>query len=288
MTCSKILGRKGRERSWLIQDDGGTLGRDGTFRGFEAGGLHVKTDNLSPRDQIEAYYGALQPATYLENVCVCDDGGLDFFNLELTPNGRAVIERRDIMHTSRGVTAECVDNLFIITRGSTLPAIAKLTHEQAAAFMVLGQSMESDAGDPALGGRIKNVFFHDPFVAGDRAEHANLFYDLLKTNGHINCYLLNTGWVGEGETFHNIALADTMGILDSLLRGGRRSGSSPSGPTWSSPGRSVRSTRSSCGPRSCLSAADFDRRQKALNQQRAACLDQYPGLDRRIRAVFQG
>ncbi len=38
-TTCKVLARKGRERSWLIQDDGGTLYRDGRFRGFEAGGL---------------------------------------------------------------------------------------------------------------------------------------------------------------------------------------------------------------------------------------------------------
>ena len=69
-TTCKVLARKGRERSWLIQDDGGTLYRDGTFRGFEAGGLFIKTDGLNPGEQIEAYYACLKRQTFLENVYV--------------------------------------------------------------------------------------------------------------------------------------------------------------------------------------------------------------------------
>ena len=59
-TTCKVLARKGHERSWLIQDDGGTLHRDGRFRGFEAGGLFIKTDCLNPGDQREAYYACLR------------------------------------------------------------------------------------------------------------------------------------------------------------------------------------------------------------------------------------
>ena len=69
-TSCRILARKGHERSWVIQDDGGTLLRDGRFRGFEAGGLFVKTDCLNPGEQLEAYYGCLRKDTFLENVAV--------------------------------------------------------------------------------------------------------------------------------------------------------------------------------------------------------------------------
>ena len=43
-TATKILAKKGNEKSWLIQDDGGTLMPDGSFHGFEAGGIFVKTE----------------------------------------------------------------------------------------------------------------------------------------------------------------------------------------------------------------------------------------------------
>jgi len=47
-TTCRILARKGNEKSWLIQDDGGTLMPDGSFHGFEAGGIFVKTEGVNP------------------------------------------------------------------------------------------------------------------------------------------------------------------------------------------------------------------------------------------------
>ena len=73
-TTCKVLARKGRERSWLLQDDGGTLSRDGTFRGFEAGGVFIKTDALNPGEQLESYYACLKRQTFLENVYVAPTG----------------------------------------------------------------------------------------------------------------------------------------------------------------------------------------------------------------------
>jgi phosphoenolpyruvate carboxykinase (ATP) len=286
-TTCKVLARKGQERSWLVQDDGGILYRDGRFRGFEAGGLFVKTEGLNPSDQIEAYYGALKRETFLENIHVNEDGSFDFFNLERTANGRAVIERRDFMHAGDEINAQRVDNLFIITRGGTIPAIAKLTQEQAAAFMVLGQSMESSAGDPTQAGKIKNVFFYDPFVAGDRAEHANLFYDILQNNPKLQCYLLNTGWVGEGDTARDIRLGDTMGILDSVLRGGMEHWELSEKTRLMVP-RAIRSVDSILlHPERLFTAAQYEQQQGALDQRRAEFMDKYPGINPKVREVFQ-
>ena len=286
-TTCKVLARKGQERSWLIQDDGGTLTRDGRFQGFEAGGLFVKTDNLSPADQVEAYYACLKPHTFLENVYVDPDGSIDFLNCTRTSNGRAVIERRDFMHAASHIDAEQVNNLFLITRGSIIPAVARLTHAQAAAFMVLGQSMESSAGDPTQAGTIKNEFFYDPFLAGNRADHANLFYDLLLENPHINCYLLNTGWVGEGHHLHDIGLSDTMGILDSILRGGGQHWEFSAETGLEIP-RSLRLMDSILvHPEKLFVAEEFERLQAALCRHRAEMMDRYPGLNPKIKAVFQ-
>ena len=217
---SKILARKERERSWLIQDDGGTFMPDGSFHGFEAGGIFVKTEGVNPRDQMEIFYGLMKPDTLCENVYVTEDGDFDFYNFERTSNGRAVIRRRDFMHASSHVDVDRIDNIILITRGPIIPAISKLTLEQAVALMVVGQAMESSAGDPTQAGKIRSVFFYDPFVAGDRAEHANRFYEILKDLPHIDYYLLNTGGIGEGTSYRDIKLDDTIAILDSLLRGG--------------------------------------------------------------------
>jgi phosphoenolpyruvate carboxykinase (ATP) len=218
---SKILARKGREYSWLIQDDGGTLMPDGTFLGFEAGGIYVKTERVNPGSQTEIYYGLLRPDTVCENVFVSEDGDYDFYDLTRTSNGRAVIRRADFMHASpNNIVVPTIDNLILITRGPTIPAISKLSMAQAAALMVVGQAMESSAGDPTQAGRIRSEFFYDPFVAGDRAKHANLFYSILSGLPNIKCYLMNTGGVGEGPHYQDISVEHTLAILDSLLRGG--------------------------------------------------------------------
>jgi phosphoenolpyruvate carboxykinase (ATP) len=204
-----------------------------------------------------------------------------------TSNGRAVIERRDFMHSANDINARRIDNLFLITRGDIIPAVARLTHEQAAAFMVLGQSMESSAGDPTLAGTIKNEFFYDPFIAGDRCEHANLFYDILRANARINCYLLNTGAVGEGRSYKDITLGDTMGILDSLLRGGAEDWNLSHKTGLVIP-RSIRAVDSILmRPEKLFAAADFEARQRALDRHRAEIIDNYPDLDPKIKAVFQ-
>ncbi len=219
MTC-QVLARKGMERSWLIQDDGGTLMPDGSFHGFEAGGVFVKTEGVTPGEQVEIFYGLLKRDTVCENVFVTEDGDFDFENFERTSNGRAVILRKDFMHTSPYIDVDRIDNVILITRGPIIPAISKLTLEQATALMVLGQAMESSAGDPTQAGKIRTEFFYDPFLAGDRAEHANIFYGILEGLPHINYYLMNTGGVGEGYRHKDIAVGHTLAILDSLLRGG--------------------------------------------------------------------
>lgn len=281
LTC-KVLARKIGEESWLIQDDGGILQHDGSFHGFEQGGIYVKTDGLSPSEQLETYYGSLKPGTYLENVHVERSGAMDFFNIERTSNGRAVVERRDFMHAHRFIHTPEVNNLFIITRGPTIPAVAKLSPLQATAFMVLGQSMESSAGDPTQAGMIKNVFFYDPFLAGPQVEHAHLFHQILTRNPYITCYLLNTGSVGEGEHAHKITLNDTVSIVESILRGSLDDWT-PCKATGLTVPKSVPGVDSILfNPKKLYPAQTFAARQGALSAARRALLESYPGLNPQI------
>ncbi len=286
-TTCKILARKGEEKSWLVQDDGGTLMPSGSFHGFEAGGIFVKTESLNPGDQLETYYGLLKPDTLCENIFVKPDGDFDFFNVEKTSNGRAVILRRDFMHASSCIDVDHVDNIVLITRGQIIPAISKVSHAQAAALMVLGQSMESSAGDPTQAGKIRNEFFYDPFIAGSRTDHANLFYEILRGLPHINCYLLNTGGIGEGQHYHDISLRHTMNILDSLIRGGLESHWIDSITGFQVP-KAVREVDSIyMHPEKLYSHQEFEERQNALNKIRRETIGKYAdGLHPDIKNVF--
>jgi phosphoenolpyruvate carboxykinase (ATP) len=285
-TTCKILARKGMERSWLVQDDGGTLMPDGSFRGFEAGGVFVKTEGINPGEQVEIFYGLLKAETVCENVCVKPDGDFDFENFERTSNGRAVVLRRDFMHASPHIDVEAVDNIVIITRGPTIPAICRLNLQQAAALMVLGQAMESSAGDPTHAGAIRTEFFYDPFIAGDRAQHANRFYDILQNLPHVNYYLMNTGSVGEGYHFKDIDVGHTMSILDSLIRGGLEDWvESPSGFKVPASIRAVDDIL--VHPERLYSAEEFAQKQKELNKIRYEAIEKVgSGLNAKVGKVF--
>ena len=285
-TTCRILARKGKERSWLIQDDGGALMPDGSFHGFEAGGVFVKTEAINPGEQVEIYYGLLKPETVCENVYVTEDGDFDFYNFQRTSNGRAVVLRRHFMHASTYIDVDRVDNLILITRGPLIPAISKLTREQAAALMVLGQAMESSAGDPTQAGKIRSEFFYDPFVAGDLAEHANIFYEIIKGLPHLNYYLLNTGGIGEEEHYMDIRLEFTMGILDSLLRGGLEDWiDSPTG--FKVPGAIRLVDDIYVHPEKLYSRAEFEEKQGELNKIRYEAVGKIgSGLHPDIRNVF--
>ncbi len=285
-TTCRILGRKGKERSWLVQDDGGTLMPDGSFHGFEAGGVFVKTEGVNPGEQLEIYYGLLKPETVCENVYVNDDRDFDFYNFQRTSNGRAVVLRRDFMHASPYIDVDRIDNFILITRGPLIPAISKLTREQATALMVLGQAMESSAGDPTRAGTIRSEFFYDPFVAGNLAQHANIFYEIIKGLPHLNFYLLNTGGIGEGERYRDIRLEFTIGILDSLLRGGLEDW--VDSPTGFQVPRAIRVVDDIyVHPEKIYSSIEFVEKQRELNKIRYKAVAKLGNkLHANIRRVF--
>lgn len=287
-TTCRILAKKGKEESWMVQDDGGYLLPDGSFHGFEGGGVFVKTEGVNAGEQTEIFYGLLNPDTVHENVWVSENGRMDFDNLEITSNGRAVVRRANLMHASPEIGVDRVDNLVLITRGPLIPAISKLTLEQATALMILGQAMESSAGDPTKAGQIRGEFFYDPFVVGNRAEHANIFYRILKGLPYkINCYLLNTGWIGEAQHYRKITLENTMGILDSLLRGGLEDWTES--PTGLMVPKAIRAVDDTCfHPEKLYSLAEFEERQGALNHIRREAIEKIGSkLDFDAEKLFQ-
>ncbi len=284
-TSCRVLARKENEVSWLVQDDGGTLMPDGSFRGFEGGGIFVKTEGVSPETQIETYYGLLRRETVMQDVYIADNGKPDFINCTKTSNGRAVVRREDFMHASPWIDVSRVDNMVLITRGPIIPAISKLTREQAIALMVLGQAMQSSAGDPTQAGKIINEFFYDPFFVGDKTEHAHRLYGILDQNPQMNFYLINTGHIGEGDKYDKISLNATMSILDSLVRGGLTEWrTSPSGFLVPAAVRGLSDRY--FHPEKLYEGSQYKEKQASLNQHRKQILEGVSGLEPKIRDVF--
>ena len=104
---------------------------------------------------------------------------------------------------------------------------------------------------------------------------------------NINCYLLNTGEIGEGAHYHDIRLEDTVVILDSTIRGGLEDWIESEATGLLVP-KSVRLVDSILmHPERLFSSSEFEVRQRELDRQRAERLEQYGGLHKDIRTVFQ-
>lgn len=186
------------EVSQMISDDGGEFNFNGSFAGFELGGVYIKTDGLNEEEQPELYRAATAREAFLENVQLSQYPYIpDFDDVSKTSNGRAIVSRANIEIASESIRADRVDNIIILTRNPLVNVISKLTREQAVMQMIYGESVESSGGDPSKAGQFKREFFLDPFVAGDLLEHAMIFYEFLVRNPYINCYLANTDVIGQ-------------------------------------------------------------------------------------------
>jgi len=207
------------ERVTIRQDDVVILQADGRALGTEDS-YYVKTDGLDLESQPLLYAACLSPRAILENVMIQPDSRrIDFNDTTLTSNGRAMVKRSDVAFTDSSIDLPQVNNIVFITRrNDVVPPIAKLSPEWGAAAFMLGESIETSAGDPTMAGRAIRVVGTNPFIVGSEAEEGNIFLEILRKNPDIQCYNMNTGMFGgtEGE---NITVKDSVRIIEMIARG---------------------------------------------------------------------
>ncbi|HOK06150.1 MAG TPA: phosphoenolpyruvate carboxykinase [Syntrophales bacterium] len=214
-TLCRRLAKMPRETSEMIGDDGGTFGYDGSYSAFEIGGLYVKTEGLD-ESQPEILRAAESREAFLENVAITKYPYMpDFRDISKTGNGRAVVRRENLEIASPSLRARRVHYIIILTRNPLINVISMLTPEQATMQFIYGESIESTGGNPEEAGAFKRVFFLDPFIAGDRLEHAMIFYDIVRKNG-IRCFLANTGTIGPRE--EKVSLRQSLSAYNDLVR----------------------------------------------------------------------
>jgi phosphoenolpyruvate carboxykinase (ATP) len=191
---------------------------DGQVTGSEGNGLYIKTDGLDADEQPSLYRAATHESAVFENVCVEDDEEctVDFDDTELTSNGRAVILREHLDSAAEDIDLAEVDQIFFITRNPLMPPVARLTNRQAAVAFMLGESIQTSAGDPDAAGESIRVVGTNPFIIGPEGEEGNRFYDLVSAND-IECFLINTGHVGPAAA--DIGVRESVNILVGAARG---------------------------------------------------------------------
>lgn len=183
------------EKVMIRQDDVVLMNEQGYCYGTE-NGFYIKTEGLDESQRV-LYQAAISPHAIFENVMVLPDGTIDFNNVELTSNGRGVILRSEVLGTDDKIDLEKANKIIFITRrNDIIPPVAKLTPAQAAAYFMLGESIETSAGDPTKAGQSKREVGTNPFIMGPEAEEGNRLLNILKANPDMECYILNTGAVG--------------------------------------------------------------------------------------------
>ena len=210
------LGLDDPEDAVMVQDDVCALLPNGTVAGSEGNGLFLKTIGLNADEQPEVYDAVTHESAVLENVDVAEDGTVDFDSDRYTSNGRATVLREHLDSAAEEIDLERVQQVFFITRNPTMPPVVKLPSEAAAAAFMLGESVQTSAGDPSSAGEAIRVVGTNPFIIGSEGEEGNRFRDLVDELG-VECYVLNTGSLGNGAK--SIGVEESTTILREIARG---------------------------------------------------------------------
>lgn len=188
----------------IAQDDVVFLRNDCSALGTERG-FYLKTEGVNPEIQPLIYNAVTKPEAIFENVVVDYQGEVYFGDETLTGNGRGIMQREDFgSYKAEEINLDPVSELdgmiiaFITRRNTVVPIASKLTLEHGAAAFMLGESIETSGSDPKRAGESVREVGTNPFIIGDYAQEGNRFYEFIKRYPEkIQCYLLNTGGVGE-------------------------------------------------------------------------------------------
>jgi phosphoenolpyruvate carboxykinase (ATP) len=268
------------ERAIIKQDDVVLMTREGRAYGTEDG-FYIKTEGLEP-SQTVLWGAATHPTAAYENIKVDPKTGkVDFLDTSITSNGRGVVLRRYIKGTGDGIDLPKANKIVFITRrNDVVPVCARLTPEQAAAYFMLGESIETSAGDPTKAGQAKREVGTNPFIVGPEHEEGNRLLGILRENPDMQAYILNTGSIGakDGSSGEKITIKVSTEIMKQIAKDGV---AWEKDPDWgyevpkSVPGVDL----ARYSPRSHYTPEQYRNLVDKLRQERHAWLAQFPGLD---------
>jgi phosphoenolpyruvate carboxykinase (ATP) len=207
----------------LIGDDEHGWGDDGIFN-FEDG-CFAKVIRLSPEAEPQIHATTHRYGTILENV-IYDPvtREIDLDDPSITQNTRASYPLAFIENAIPEKMSGHPKNIILLTcdaRG-VMPPIARLTPAQALYHFVSGYTSKvggTEAGvgnDPAL---TFSACFGAPFMVHHPAVYADLLREKIVEHD-VNCWLLNTGWVGGPfGVGQRISIKYTRALLNAALSG---------------------------------------------------------------------
>jgi phosphoenolpyruvate carboxykinase (ATP) len=201
-----------------VQDDFVALMPGGKVYGSE-NGCFAKTFSLDPEFEPNIYNAVVKESSYLENVYQDESGVVNFFETSYTKNGRAVFGMADLGRFRDAQEVGRVDYLLILNwNESIIPAVARLSQEQAAAYFMLGETTGTSAGGKAEEGKFLRVPGTNPFFPLPHGLQGNRFLELLDSHP-IEVFLMNTGRVGgrvDDDRSKKIKIPTSSAVVQSI------------------------------------------------------------------------
>jgi phosphoenolpyruvate carboxykinase (ATP) len=204
-----------------VQDDFVALMPGGKTYGTE-NGCFAKTFSLDPDFEPNIFNAVTKPDSYLENVYQDDRGNVNFFETSYTKNGRAVFGMDALGRYRDPRRVGTVDYLLILNwNENIIPAVSKLSQEQAAAYFMLGETTGTSAGGKAEEGKFLRVPGTNPFFPLPHGLQGNRILELL--NSHpIETFLMNTGRVGgrdDDERSKKVKIPHSSAVVKAIAEG---------------------------------------------------------------------
>ena len=207
----------------LIGDDEHGWSDEGVFN-FEAGS-YAKVILLSPTAEPQIYACTRKFGTILENVVYDPVTRLiDLDDDTITENTRASYPLDFIENAIPEKMAGHPENIILLTcdASGVMPPIARLTPDQALYHFISGYTSKVAGTEIGLG-QEPEITFSTCFGAPFMVHHPNYYADLLRrriTRYNVNCWLLNTGWVGGPYGIgKRISIQYTRTMLSAALSG---------------------------------------------------------------------
>lgn len=208
---------------YLIGDDEHGWSDEGVFN-FE-GGCYAKVILLSPTAEPQIHACTRKFGTILENVIYDPVTRLiDLDDDRFTENTRASYPLDFIANAIPEKRAGHPLNIIFLTcdASGVMPPIARLSPDQALYHFISGYTSKVAGTEIGLG-QEPEITFSTCFGAPFMVHHPNYYADLLKrkiTRYNVNCWLLNTGWVGgQYGVGKRISIQYTRAMLSAALAG---------------------------------------------------------------------
>lgn len=207
----------------LIGDDEHGWSDDGVFN--VENGCYAKVIQLSASAEPEIYAASHRFGTVLENVAYdVVTRNIDLDDDSITENTRSSYP---LMYIDNAVDAKRGGhprNVILLTCDAqgVMPPIARLTPDQAVYHFISGYTSKVGGTEVGLGSEPEITFsacFGAPFMVHPPIYYADLLKRKIMHHG-VNCWLLNTGWVGGPYGVgKRISIRHTRALLNAALTG---------------------------------------------------------------------